>query len=214
MFILQEMDFRIAYTMGKKQSTARESRLDSLVLEDVPVDAYLKKIWKESFVGFYAKHSGKIWRYIFKICRDKNMTDDIFQETFYRYLKAAPIRLNENQQKAYLYKIAFRLIVDLHRRLKVERRNRDDQEPVEVTAPDLSLSLDMEKTFQLLKPKERTLLWLAYIDGNSHREISYIMGIKEKSVKVLLARVRKKFSAILRRKGFDDANNPARGSKK
>ena len=49
------------------------------------------------------------------------MADDILQEAFYRYLKAEPFRLNEFQQKAYLYKTAYRLIIDHVRKIKTEQ---------------------------------------------------------------------------------------------
>lgn len=178
------------------------------------MDAHLKKIWKESFKGFYEKHCRSLWHYIFKICGDESAADDVFQEAFYRFLRAEPIRLNEYQQKAYLYKVAFRLTMDHFRRLKVEHRQAAHRERPDIPNPDLSLSLDMERTFRLLKPKESTLLWLAYVEGYSHREISDIMVLKEKSVKVLLARVRGKFAGILRSQGYGEASIPNREGKK
>ena len=82
---------------------------------------YLKKLWKESFKEFYKKYSRALWFYIYKTCGDESMADDVFQETFYRYLRAEPVRLNEYQQKAYLYKVAYRLIIDQKRKQKTER---------------------------------------------------------------------------------------------
>ena len=64
------------------------------------------------------------------------------------------------------------------------------------------MALDMEKTFKLLKPKERNLLYLAYVEGYSHSEIAGITGVKVKSVKVQLFRIKTKFAAILRQKGY------------
>jgi hypothetical protein len=43
----------------------------------------------------------------------------IREESFYKYLKAEPVKLNEYQQKAYLFKIAYRLIIDQVRKTKV-----------------------------------------------------------------------------------------------
>lgn len=183
---------------GSSVSTADETH--------EPMDAHLKKIWKESFKGFYKRHSRTLWFYIYKICGDSALTDDIFQESFFRYLRAEPIKLNENQQKAYLYKIAYRLIVD-HGRKKREDRLPENVEPRFDPGADAYLSLDMQKTFALLKPNERTLLWLAIVEGYSHKEISGIMGMKEKSVKVMLFRVKKKFAGILRKTGYGEGKN-------
>jgi RNA polymerase sigma-70 factor (ECF subfamily) len=163
--------------------------------------------WKESFKGFYKKHSRSLWFYIFKICGDESMADDIFQEAFYRYLKAAPVDLNEFQQKAFLYKIAYRLFIDQKRRLKVEQEkffeNAVDEEFETGKEREIFMAMDMEKSFLLMKPKERSLLWLAYVEGYSHTEIAGITGDREMSIKVQLFRLRKKFAAILRENGYN-----------
>lgn len=139
------------------------------------------------------------------------MTDDILQEAFYRYLKAAPIKLNEFQQKAYLYKTAYRLIIDHIRKIKTEQdhlahfaENPTLSEDGYETGKEreISMAIDMENIFRLLKPKERNLLWLAYVEGYSHSEIAGITDSKEKSIKVQLFRIKKKFGGILRQKGY------------
>lgn len=173
------------------------------------MDEYVKKIWKESFKGFYKKHSRSLWFFIYKTCGDESMADDIFQESFYKYLRAEPVKLNEYQQKSYLFKIAYRLIIDQVRRIKFQQEKSSEME----TDPDagfesskeqeISTALDMEKTFKLMAPKERTLLWLAYAEGYSHKEIAAITHSKEKSIKVKLFRVKKKFANILRQQGYN-----------
>lgn len=163
-----------------------------------------RKLWKESFKGFYEKHSRALWFYIFKTCGDEQLADDVFQEAFYRFLRSEPIGLNEFQQRAFLYKTATRLIIDHKRKEDVVRRKTVVEREFDVPKEEqLSLSMDMEKHFHLLKPKERTLLWLAYVEGYSHAEIANIIGAGEKSIKVQLFRVRKKFADILRQKGYN-----------
>ena len=169
-------------------------------------DPYLKKLWKESFKEFYKKYSRALWFYIYKTCGDESMADDVFQETFYRYLRAEPVRLNEYQQKAYLYKVAYRLIIDQKRKQKTEREKPSEAgfeiKIEESKEKEIYMALDMEKTFKLLKPAERHLLWLAYVEDYSHKEIADITGAKEKSIKVQLFRVNKKFAAVLKQKGY------------
>jgi RNA polymerase sigma-70 factor (ECF subfamily) len=48
-----------------------------------------------------------------------------------------------------------------------------------------------------LKPRERALLWLAYAQGSSHREIADVLGLKAGSIKLLLFRARRKLAAML-----------------
>jgi len=57
-----------------------------------------------------------------------------------------------------------------------------------------------------LKPTERALLWLAYVEGFDHGEIAAALGFKQKSIRVLLYRARKNLARILgRRVGIEGA---------
>ena len=104
--------------------------------------------------------------------------------------------------KAYLYKIASSLLVDHWRRLKRERRwslwNFLGGEPV--THP--KSESDSMRFFRQLKPQEQLLLWLAYVEGFDHREIAAALRLKEKSVRVVLFRARKKLARTLEDAGL------------
>lgn len=157
---------------------------------------------KESFSRFYRQYSRPLWLYIIKICGDESLADDIFQDTFIKFLKAVPGQLNEYRQKAYLYKIATHLIIDLKRKIKrIKQESLEEHHAGGIDAADPLAAIDLDRLFRLLKPRARTLLWLAYVEGYSHREIQEITGIKEKAVKVYLFRAKKKFAAILNRPG-------------
>lgn len=161
----------------------------------------LREIWER----FYADHSRSFWFYIYKICGDENLTDDIFQESFVKLLKANPNIENERHLKVYLYRIAFRLIVDKKRRIKVEKRTFEekihtyerDMHDVKQES-DALLSMGMEKIFEKLKPKQRMLLWMAYVEGYSYEEIAQMTGTKKNSLKVQLFRAREKMAVLLK----------------
>jgi RNA polymerase sigma-70 factor (ECF subfamily) len=160
-----------------------------------------KEIWEK----FYANHSRSFWFYIYKICGDEHLADDIYQESFVRFLKARPDIANEKHLKGYLYRIAFHLIVDKKRRIKVEKKSFEEE--VHTYERDMHdagqesgvlLSMEMEKTFKRLKPKQRMLLWLAYVEGYSYSEIAQMTGIKESSLKVQLFRAREGLANLIR----------------
>jgi RNA polymerase sigma-70 factor (ECF subfamily) len=50
--------------------------------------------------------------------------------------------------------------------------------------------LDVARLFSELKPRQRALLWLAYVEGDTHRDIADSLRLARGSVKVLLARAR------------------------
>jgi len=43
------------------------------------------------------------------------------------------------------------------------------------------------------------MLWLAYAQGSTHRDIASVLGVKAESVRLLLFRARHKLADILRR---------------
>ncbi|MFC2168402.1 RNA polymerase sigma factor [Acidobacteriota bacterium] len=161
-----------------------------------------REIWKK----FYTNYSRAFWFYIFKICGDEQIADDIFQESFFKFLTAKTIFQNEKQMQAYLYKIAYRLIIDKMRRIKVEKKAYKEEQRAYMSdiqkkdpQSEIHFSLDMEKTFKKLKPKERMLLWLAYVEGYSYEEIAKLTESKENSLKVQLFRAREKLAKFLKR---------------
>jgi len=168
---------------------------------------FMGKNRKEVWEKFYANHSRSFWFYIYKICGDETLADDIFQESIVKFLKAKPDIQNEKHLKVYLLRIAYHLIVDKKRRIKVEKKSFEEK--VHTYERDMHdagqksgvlLSMEMEKTFMRLKPKQRMLLWLAYVEGYSYSEIAQMTNTKKNSLKVQLFRAREKMAAWLREK--------------
>ena len=164
-----------------------------------------------TFQAFYQRMARPLRSYILRVCRDPTLTDDFLQESFYRFLRAPSLRKDESRWKAYLYQIATHLITDHWRQSKREparapKTGPDEDEKnlcfVEDKGSDVVLSCDLRRIFQKLKPLERELLWLAYVEGMEHREIAGILRLKEKSVRVLLFRARQKLARILRQRGL------------
>ena len=46
--------------------------------------------------------------------------------------------------------------------------------------------------FDHLSAQERAILWLAHVEEMSHKEIGAILGVKEKSVRVIVFRARER----------------------
>ena len=169
-----------------------------------------------AFHVFYAKTAPGLRGYIRRASGNEALADDILQESYLRFLRAdlsqfrdAQFRGAQNEVtradaplKAYLYKIASSLLVDHWRRLKRERRwslwNFLGGEPL--THP--KSESDSMRFFRQLKPQEQLLLWLAYVEGFDHREIAAALRLKEKSVRVVLFRARKKLARTLEDAGL------------
>ena len=168
------------------------------------MDRENNNLLKETFRLFYEKHSAGFLNFIRKTCGGDNaIASDIFQESYLRLFRSSPAGLNEYQLKAWLYKTAYRLIIDEKRKKREEALDVDMIEDETRPGHFQDLPIDMDKIFRQLKERERSLLWMAHVEGYTHREISRITGLNEKSIKVTLFRLRNKFAGILRKSGFD-----------
>jgi RNA polymerase sigma-70 factor (ECF subfamily) len=174
-------------------------------IEKTVIDLSEEQKRRDSFRKFYDRVSPALWGYIFRVCNNAALADDIFQESFLKFLRMVQWNMHERQQQAFVYKIAARLIIDNFRRIKPEPLDPGEKSG-ETGSALIShhgyLEPDMKKTFDSLKPRDRSLLWLAYVEGYSHGEIAEMMGLSSKSIKVLLFRLRGSFAAELRRKGY------------
>ena len=156
------------------------------------------------FDAFYRKTAGGLWSYLFRLTGDSAAADDLLQKTFFRFLRANPTFASEEHMRAWVFRTATNLALDHFRETK--RRRERDAAAVAETSPIRSdrdeLRHDMMRTFSELKPRERALLWLAHVEESDHEEIGEALGVKTKSVKVLLFRARKRLGELLSRKGL------------
>jgi RNA polymerase sigma-70 factor (ECF subfamily) len=169
---------------------------DALV-EDLTMD-------EAEFQRVYRTFGRPIWSYVFRVLGNHSDADDLLQDTFCRYLRAPLVDKDDSEVRAYLFRIASNVLTDLLRRSK-RQKSRSHQAAAEDSSrgiPDESVRLDVARAFERLKPQERSLLWLAYVEGSGHRDIAAALGVKEKSVKVLLFRARRKLAGLLEARGL------------
>ena len=150
---------------------------------------------EQEFTAFYHDHARPLWLYLFKLSGQEALADDILQESFLRFLKSAPKEMDVHHMKAYVYRTAYHLFIDHQRRKKRYHALLRDQGDPEAFFHAEGRDLEVEQLFRSLKNRERSVLWLAYVDGYSHREISGIMGLKTGSIRVIINRIKKKLKA-------------------
>jgi RNA polymerase sigma-70 factor (ECF subfamily) len=128
------------------------------------------------------------------------------QEAYYRFLRANVSHESDAHRRNYLFRIATNLVKDLRRRPREAQSNTAaDGEPVEHLDPQSAdvangavRRLDLARSMARLTPRERDLLWLAYAQGSSHKEIAEVLGLKAASIKLLLFRARRRLAGLLR----------------
>lgn len=155
-----------------------------------------------AFRSFYLKTAPALRAYIARSVGSLHAADDVLQDAFMRFLAKAPQTLSEAEMRGYLYRTAETLIVDRWRQHRREReRDRAAAERREETV-ESDFGGDVDRAFRALHPRQRSLLWMAYVEELDHGEIAAATGVGEKSVRVLLSRARSAFASILNRLGL------------
>lgn len=157
---------------------------------------------EEAFRAFYDRTARGVWLYLVRITGDRHTADDLLQEAFYRFLRAATDYENETHRRNSLYRIATNLARDAKRRnLLLPLLGAQSSDIEHVAASDGPESperaADVTRAMSRLKPREREILWLAYAEGASHREIADVLGLNPASMKVMLFRARRKLASLL-----------------
>ena len=119
------------------------------------------------------------------------------QETYCRFLTSKLGNVEPAQAKPYLFRIATNLLHDRWRK----GEDTPWSEPREIGFErDLDTQIDVRDLMQQLKPRERQLLWLAYVEGMTHSEIARATGLRSMSIRILLFRARQRAAELLGRK--------------
>ena len=153
-----------------------------------------------AFAAFHARCATGLHAYVHRVIGNAADADDIVQEAFLRMLRA-DLPSDEEQWRRYVYRIASNLIVDRWRRGKFEQTVATVQEPA-ARAPHYEDDATVAQIFAELKPRERALLWLAYVEGESHEEIAASLGVGRRGVRVLLFRARRRLRDLLQARGI------------
>jgi len=74
-----------------------------------------------------------------------------------------------------------------------------EQVPGADSAAATESNTDFTRAMARLKPRERSMLWLAYAEGASHREIADVLGLQVASLKPMLFRARRRLATLLGR---------------
>jgi RNA polymerase sigma-70 factor, ECF subfamily len=75
-----------------------------------------------------------------------------------------------------------------------------DEPSSEKLDEDVARRQDMRRIMEELNPKQRELLWLAYVERFNHGEIASMVGAKKESIRPMLARARQSLADLLRRR--------------
>ncbi|HYI10036.1 MAG TPA: RNA polymerase sigma factor [Thermoanaerobaculia bacterium] len=179
---------------------------DATMPESRGAAGVLSAMDEEEFRAFYERTSRPLWSYLSRITGDSQQADDLLQEAYYRFYRAAARHENEAHRRNSLFQIATNLVRDAARRASrhqdVPLQEDEELGPVpqcELPLPEQQATTrtDLGRAMAQLEPVQREMLWLAYAQGASHEEIAEILGVRPVSIRTMLLRARRKLAAIL-----------------
>jgi len=178
------------------------SEIDRLDAAAADADEEIFHMDEDAFRLFYDRTSRAVWAYLSRATGDPRQADDLLQETYYRFLRAAAPPSDEAHRKNYLFRIATNLVHDTRRRPRIDAvQMHDAADHADPRQDDNAIGavrrVDLSRAMARLKPRERDLLWLAYAQGSSHREIADVLGLRTSSIKLLLFRARRRLASLL-----------------
>lgn len=171
------------------------------------VDAYLNEGDQRAFSQLLARHQERIFGYLVGMVRDRDVANDLFQETLYRAIQAMHSRRGSYESQgrwlAWTMRIARNAALDWLRSRKkfsdVDRIGSEDEGPsfwdrLPDEAPDAQSLLgradlweEVEGAIEQLPPEQREVVLMRHQSELTFREIAELTGV---SINTALGRMR------------------------
>ena len=170
-----------------------------------------KRMNEESFRLFYAATARSLLGYLWRVTGNRDLADDLLQESYCRLLSTDMPAMSPPETRSYLFRIATNLLHDHWRKQRrltlagfvqqlVHGASKEEIPAFPRMEADFEARTDLRSALAQLKPRDRQLLYLAYIEGFDHKEIADSTGLSTGSIRPLLFRARNRLAQLLRAK--------------
>lgn len=159
----------------------------------------------------YADYGKEILLYLFSLCKDREMAEDLMQETFEKALLS--LSENHTNMRAWLYIVARNLCLNAMKRGRRQifmeemqcqqtQNNIAEYDILEGLIKKEQHRMLYQALMQLTSPK-REVLQLQYFSGLSLKEIAEVLQISPENARVLSCRAKKELRAKLEEEGYE-----------
>ena len=135
-----------------------------------------------------------VYRLACAVTGSRSDADDVFQEVFLRYHRAAPDFASPTHEKAWL----LRVTVNRCKSLLSSPWRRHSVPLEDVYACPGPEESAVAEALAALPPKDRTLLHLYYYEGYRTEEMARLLGRKSATIRSQLTRARQKLARLLK----------------
>lgn len=146
-----------------------------------------KPLWEELYQNCFKE----LVAYGTRMSGSRELAEDLAQETFIRALVNAGTLedLSAGQRRAWLYRTFKNLFVDGYRRAVLEQQSVQSLQPGPQEDPGIQ-DVEIRSFLQIVRPEDRAIFTLRYLEGYTAREIARMLQIPEGTVRSRLSRCR------------------------
>lgn len=177
---------------------------------------------KEMLKQFYQRYSGEIYLYLYSLCRNRDIAQDMMQEVFLKAMLSW--QDGSGNLRAWLYKVARNTCFNYLRKSGREEACGDDisgkvhgkglgrapegmfdgdgTSPLDIYLKDEGKRL-LYKGMMTLPIRQREILELYYFSEMSIREIAVVQKLSQENVRVLAHRARKALKEYMEVNGYE-----------
>ncbi len=149
----------------------------------------------------YESHSEEILIYLYSLCGNKSLAEDLMQETFVKALLSLPD--GHGNIRAWLYKVARNLYFNYYRKEPekvgleaIEGAADGEAGPEEAMLQKLKNKRLYEAVLRLEKQR-REVIMLQYFSGFPQAQIASMLGITQANVRVISHRAKKELKKYM-----------------
>lgn len=144
----------------------------------------------------YQKYMKDVYRYLYSLCRDHHLTEDLLQETFYRaYLHLENCK--DDHVKPWLFRVAYHAFIDANRKNKRTTiqdigffNTLSQSDTLENQVIDQERWNELKLAIERLPELQKKAILLYEFHQMSYQEASDLMKVGLSHFKILLFRAR------------------------
>lgn len=149
--------------------------------------------------AIYRRYATPLKRFIFGMCHDEDLADDVIADTFYKAIKNID-SFKEGNIFTWLCSIAKNTLLNSLKRKESQNISLEDESFAEPASPDRvedevinkESRIELYKLMQTLDPVERDVMYLRIFGELSYGEIGEVLGRTENWTRVTFFRSKEK----------------------
>lgn len=192
-------------------------RTDLAAQTDQEIVALAREGREAAYRELIRRYERPVFSLILRMVRDRQLAEDLAQETFIKALNAIATYRPEFKFSSWIFKIANNAAIDHLRRREVDTLSLDgspnatSQDDIEATALQVGdkgetplaeleareLGTAIEKAIGALRPEYRSCIMLRHVEGLAYEEIAQLLDLPLGTVKTYIHRARHELRGML-----------------